>query len=339
MRNKAVSASHQSGKCLLAWKAIAKWLRSGYFFALVVLISFLFVLYYGFDLYRDAFQHQRPFRWQDLGLSFGVLLIHLLAQVVVWQFIILKLGCKLSFRTVFQLLALANLGAYVPGRIWQMTGLFYLADKEQIPKKVTGTALLLSNALNLGAGALVFLVSLSFGFARATTATVVWLILVVIVSMLVSHPQVIQGALNLLLGWLGRSPVQFQLCWRDVLLFVSLYGMTWLLYGGSLVLLAGAMTAVSPEMIPRFMGAGAASYVPGYLAFVVPGGLGVREATLSGLLVSYLPLQTAIAISIFSRLLLVAAQALCAVVALLFRWIDQLSDREEQRCQHVGKPK
>lgn len=325
MGNKTTSKSGKATKLLEIRRTVIQWLSSGSFFALVVLASFIFVLHYVYDLYRHGFRHPWQFDYTSLGLSFSLLLVFLLGQTLVWKMIVAKLGYQISGKTAFQIMSLANLGAYVPGRIWQVTGLFYLASRENIPKSISGTSLVLSNTLTLSSGALIFLASLALGRNRTTPEVIAWLCVIIAVSLLLSYPKIIQWALNLVLKRLGKTPVHFQFEWRDVLMFLLIYSGTWLLYGMSLVLLLKVRVNISLEMVPGIVGANAASYVLGYIAFIVPAGLGVREVTLSGLLAQCIPLQTTVAVSIFFRFWSVAAQALYAVVALFIRRAEHRS--------------
>ena len=65
------------------------------------------------------------------------------------------------------------------------------------------------------------------------------------------------------------------------------------------------------------MGANAAAYIIGYAAIFAPGGIGVREVTLSGLLAQVMPLELAAAIAVIARFWFLGAQLVSALLALI----------------------
>ncbi len=63
----------------------------------------------------------------------------------------------------------------------------------------------------------------------------------------------------------------------------------------------------------------AISWEIGFLSFVTPGGLGVREGAVTLMLSPYLTADLAIAVALLSRLVWMACEALGALVLLPFR--------------------
>jgi len=62
-----------------------------------------------------------------------------------------------------------------------------------------------------------------------------------------------------------------------------------------------------------------AAHIVGVLAFIVPAGLGVRESILALLLVSYMPMDQAVLISLITRLWSTVADSYVLAAVLVFR--------------------
>ncbi len=85
------------------------------------------------------------------------------------------------------------------------------------------------------------------------------------------------------------------------------------LFGMSLVLITVQLTAISPELAFRMVGVMAASWLLGFISFVVPAGIGVRDAAMMALLLPILGEPWAVVVPVLSRLLWVLAD-LCNLV-------------------------
>ena len=63
----------------------------------------------------------------------------------------------------------------------------------------------------------------------------------------------------------------------------------------------------------------AGAYVTGFVAFFVPGGIGVREGILGFLLGSVMPVGVALVVAVSSRLLVTGIELLCVLLTLTGR--------------------
>jgi hypothetical protein len=95
-----------------------------------------------------------------------------------------------------------------------------------------------------------------------------------------------------------------------------LYLCAWLVYGLAFFLFTRSITFIDPSYIFSFFGIFAGAYIIGLIAVFVPGGLGVREGILAGLLSAFFPFPVAVAIAFGSRIWITAAELLCVVIAL-----------------------
>lgn len=85
------------------------------------------------------------------------------------------------------------------------------------------------------------------------------------------------------------------------------------LFGMSLVLITAQLTVISPAVAFSIVGIMAASWLLGFVSFVVPAGIGVRDAAMMALLLPILGEPWAIVVPVLSRVLWVLAD-LCNLV-------------------------
>ena len=97
----------------------------------------------------------------------------------------------------------------------------------------------------------------------------------------------------------------------------ELYGAVWLLVGTSFWLTALAFVAVPTADVPRYFGAFATAWVVGLVAIYAPGGIGVREAVLVGLLRGKIGSADALVVAAASRLVLTFVDLVGAAVGYL----------------------
>jgi uncharacterized membrane protein YbhN (UPF0104 family) len=89
--------------------------------------------------------------------------------------------------------------------------------------------------------------------------------------------------------------------------------LSWLAYGAAFWCVTRGLLGSTSLSFATAAGVFALGYVIGLLAVVVPGGVGVREAVFIGALTPAIGAGPAVAVSVASRLLLTATEALAAV--------------------------
>ena len=243
----------------------------------------------------------------------------------VWKVIILSLHKDVSFRKAFKISYLANLGRYIPGKIWQMFGVIYLGKKEGITEEEAMTSFGLTQVFAIPSA---FLSSLIFlgaypkvlaQYADApflSTGVIVAAGVVLILSLLiVIFPRVLEGALNRMFALAKRPPIHLRL---NKSLAAAIYGgyfLAWSLYGLSFWLFVKGITVQATPLLPM-AGIFIIAYQIGYLFLFAPGGVGPREAVMTMMLAPFFGAGVPAAIAIAARLWLIAAEAISAVVAL-----------------------
>jgi hypothetical protein len=248
-----------------------------------------------------------------LIVSMVLVLAVFLYLVGLWARLAQHLGAgHLAFSIAVRVFFVANLGKYIPGKVWQVAGLGYLAAREGLVPSRALFAAGLNQAFSLCAGVALGALYLAFGTTVPRGAWVVALGSVVLVLGLVGSRQVHSGILRFLArrgrvdpAWTMTSPPRFALGW------FALHVVAWVGYG-----LAFCLLWVSFRPLPggvqvlMAMSAFPAAYILGYVAFFAPAGVGVREGALVALTAPLLGPADATALAVIARVWLTVLELL-----------------------------
>lgn len=268
------------------------------------------------DQVRD-FPWRADAAWLALGTAWAV--GALVVTAVVWVRLFRSLGERISCSHGLAAWFGSNLGRYVPGKVWQLSGLaVYLKGRGHSATAALSSAVVaqvLTLLTGVAAGALLGLQWL----ARAAGSLVGLAALVLLLGLL-AHPAVVRRATALAGRWLGEESARGvavpprELLWGGL----AMLG-TWVMYGlGFWCLLRGL---VGPEATPNLAactGIFAASYLIGYLVLVAPGGLVVREGAMAALLTGLAaqPAAVAAVVAVAARVWVTVAELAGAGVSL-----------------------
>src|SRR5436853_485044 len=130
-------------------------------------------------------------------------------------------------------------------------------------------------------------------------------------------------------SWLGRlvnaAPPLEPLALSAVFASTLLTVLSWWTYGAALWMLARGLLPAAPLPLTSAVAAFTLGYVLGLLALFAPGGVGVRELVLIGLLAPALGSGGAVAVSLASRVLLTVLEGAAALVTFPLRHRPQES--------------
>ncbi len=210
-----------------------------------------------------------------LALGYGV-------SAALWGRIVADLGGpRLSVVDSVRLFMIANLGRYVPGKVWQIAGLAALARRKGVPAATATGAAVLGQGISLVAATGVGLVALLAGPPGWRRWGWVGVGAIGLVVVLTAIPAVFRAGAGL---WfrLVRQEVPPGLRSVHGLQWLALYGVAWVIYAVAFWMLAASFgRGADPALVGS---AFAAAYVVGYIAIFAPAGAGVREVSLVALL-------------------------------------------------------
>ncbi len=211
--------------------------------------------------------------------------------------------------------ARSMLARYVPGNVLMFVGRAVLAEAHGVPKRVTLAATVYEVVLAVAAAALLAVVALLDIGSASAVGPVAWLVLAVPLAVLLMHPRVFGPASAWTLRRVGRERLQALLPFGRVMMMVSWYLVSSALIGFSVW---AFMRGVGGPDIGDPVGVASGfllAFVVSMAVFIVPSGLGVRDAMLALVLARQVPGGVAIALSIGSRLFLIAIELVFVIVA------------------------
>jgi len=204
----------------------------------------------------------------------------------------------MSASEVIPLYMVANLGRYVPGKVWQIAALATLARQRGIPAATATAAAMVLQGIAIASALLVGVGSL---WTLADGAAWRWAVPAGVVGALVVGltPTVFHFVTE---TWfrVTRTPEPPTLEPADALGWLVLGLLNWVVYAAAFwVMVEGLGLDVA---FFATSSAFAAAYVVGYLAIFAPAGVGVREASLLALLSPQLGAGTAGAVAVIARI-------------------------------------
>jgi len=248
-----------------------------------------------------------------LAASLGVVILTYVIQIESWRRMLHGWDQRLSYPNAARAWTLANLGRYIPGKVWSVAGLVVLAERAGVRRSAAAVSAFAMQAVVLGTG----------------------VVLVAIATPHAASPLLLGGAVLAALAligvlawrrtaqWLGTladstSPLP-PLPLSAIVLSSSLMLLSWATFGVSFWMLIRGLISTAGVPLPAAMGMFALGYVMGLVALVAPGGLGVRDLALVGFLTPLVGSGGALAVSLASRVQLTLTEAGAAGAGLLLK--------------------
>ncbi len=207
------------------------------------------------------------------------------------------------------------LARYVPGNVWHIVGRVALAGSLGVSKGQVAASATVEQLLTLLGALAVFGLSLPLWGGDAGPAA--WMLLLVPAGLAALHPRI----LGALMAWAARRLRRPELAWPyrypTMLGIVGAYTLANLAAGVGLYVIVDGLTEVGPAQAALVVGASALAWAAGYLSFLTPSGLGVREAALTALLATALPLPVAVAASLAYRVALTLGEVIAVAASFL----------------------
>lgn len=268
--------------------------------------------------------HHWQINWWLLSLSVGIHLFAFAFFAQVWCLLMHGFGHRVPLRHGFKIAYIANLGRYIPGRIWPIFGMVYVARQMKISEPVAvaswGMALLFGMPPSFVVGFATVLLYPQMLASSLSTYVGLGMYLVAAATILISlmlifAPNKSLALANLCLRLIKRPPIEFNISMRDAVGVYLGYMIGWMIYGLAFWVFLHAITE-NPG-VPLLVGIGSfiIAYQIGYLAIFTPGGLGARELVMISLLTPYLgPLAAGVAVA--ARIWNTASDIIASVIAL-----------------------
>jgi uncharacterized membrane protein YbhN (UPF0104 family) len=271
------------------------------------------------DVWADAAPRLKNADLTDLALATAIIAAYYAAFVLGWMRILAAYEIRIPYRVALQAEMLSMLAKYVPGGVWtpaaRVVALRRFGVKET---PVVLASVLLEAGLSAVAGVGVFLVGLTL--VSGVDAPLLPLAAFGALVAFLLYPPVFAGVAGRLLRPFGAGEVK-PLPARTAFELIGFYALTWPLGGAALFFLLRSVGG-DPDVasIPFLGGTAAVGAIVAVLAVFAPSGLGVREASMYGLLLAVASEAVALGATVLNRLAITLVEALLLLVgALLIR--------------------
>ncbi|MFI2490428.1 lysylphosphatidylglycerol synthase domain-containing protein [Promicromonospora kroppenstedtii] len=318
-------AVHRSlpGRVLAALRS--PWVRSG-FLVVALGLALWYVLAHREALVRAAAGLSAA------GLALVVVLgvLYVWCTLLAWRAILADLGSPLPLRGAVAVFGISQLGKYVPGGVWNVVAAAEVGAGHGVPRRRSGTSMLVAVAVSVASGAAVGAVALPFVSAGALDAWS-WVGWAAPGVVLVLAPPVLNRLVGLAL-WVGRRDApEHPMTWGGLGRAAAWSVAGWLVAGLQLwVLCAGLGLPLTARTFALATGGWALAWTVGFLFVLAPAGAGVREVVLAAVLAGSLAGPSA-------GLAVVVSRVVLTVVDLAFAGAGLLLARSSRRI-HAGSP-
>lgn len=296
----------------------------------IILVGIIF-----YFLFRNLFANWSEFEKLKPHFNFSYAALAFLAVMAAWVMsawcwgrVLNAFGHQVPYRDVFVIYFKANLGKYLPGKIWQIVGSAYFAADKGIPEGASITTSLIGQAYSVLSGISLFAASLLFGlieFGADINLLFKWSALPVLVALLLVavRPDLGQPLMNWAMRLIKRQQVTIRLPITRAAELFFLYLICWFIFGLGLWLFSNALTPVGIQLYIPLTAILAAAVAIGFLALFAPGGLGVREGVIALFLASLpgFPAPVPAAVAVGYRIIMTIAELIAFGLTWVIKWV------------------
>ena len=261
------------------------------------------------DVWSDAIPRLADADPLMLAAALLVLAAYYCLFVVGWRWILAAFGIRVPYQLALQAEMASMLAKYVPGGVWTpLARIMWLRRAGKVEStSLVLSSILLEAGLSAVAGILVFTGGLAA--VEAVDAPLMPLFAFGLVTAILLHPRVFTALARALFRRFD-APEPPRLPYRALVGLLAYYAFTWLVGGAALYLLLRSLAAdPGLETIPYLGGAAAVGAIVAVLAVFAPSGLGVREASMYGLMVVLVPAGVALGATVLNRFAITLVEA------------------------------
>ncbi len=225
-------------------------------------------------------------------LSSGLLFFHLFLAAWSWMLACRTAGTEISFKQAFNIHFLAQVGKYIPGKVWGAVGKVGLSKKEGIPSVHIGYALVLETLFIVSACLLMALPLVPDAAAKiglGTAGSVIAATMGALIILVTAHPGILKKVLKLAGKVMKKDMEVHDPGFINVLKLLPVYLLVFLSLGVAFFYFARSFGLELPPFKGLFLYPMAVGI--GFIAIFSPGGLGIREISLLWLILLIVPID------------------------------------------------
>jgi len=275
-----------------------------------VVTIFLFILHYALKNLNELKNVAISFNLYYLVASLLLTVFYVFNYSLIWQYITTKNGCGIELRKTITIRVSSEFGKYIPGRVLGLAMVLFFYEREKKSKKVVSYCLILEYLGTVVGAVFVFIGSVFFVDVTAFEPYKSAAAVLMAIFFVMMHPKILERCANAVLKRTKYGEVVFNITYMQVFVIILFNVINWVLLGIALFLLINAAYNIPIRQFVHVVGLLSLASFSGLIAILTPAGLGVREGIMIFLLADLIPMTVASVISVASRLLLVAAEAI-----------------------------
>lgn len=256
-------------------------------------------------------------RWSIVAGSGVIVLLTYGLLIQTWRVVVGGWGQQLSYPDAARIWTISNLGRYLPGKVWQLGAMAYLAQQRGVSGAVAAGSALVVTVINLIAGFVVAAVTGAelLGFSSLGIA-----LIAAAAAGVVLAPAAIPALVRLAARLLRRDAREIPaLPARSLWFAVVASAIAWVMYGIAFQLLTLGVLGSAPGATSLYIAVFTGSYVLGFVVLIAPAGLGVREVSMGTALANAgFAVSSATVLVIVSRLWLTVLELMPALLFLAY---------------------
>lgn len=289
------------------------WIAAQVVFVAAVLA---FLTYAVGDSWGEAAPRLRDASITDLAIAMVLLAAYYILFVVGWRWILRALDVHVSYGVALQAEMASMLAKYVPGGVWTPAARVIWLRKAGVTAAtpVIVSSILLEAGLSAIAGVGVFVIGLAaIGGADAPLVPVVGFALVVAILL---HPRVFHWIAVRAFRPFGGIELP-RMPYRTMVGLIVYYALSWVVGGAALLFLLRALGGDAGAEAIVFLGGVAAVGAIVAVLSALPSGLGVREATMYGLLLAVASPGVALGAVVLNRIAITVVEAVLLLAGIV----------------------
>lgn len=229
-------------------------------------------------------------------------------------------GTRITFPKTYWAYFITQLSKYLPGGIWIFPGRVVALRRHDVGFAASSAAMLVELCLLVFAGIVVFVPYWLIVGVEQTSITWWSVVLVIVPIAVFLNPAVFNYVFTRLLVLMGKADVRVYLSFRRLSLILLIDILFWLVTGAGFYFLVASVQPVPISSWLALTSAFSMAWVIGFLAFLTPAGLGIREGALAVLLTPLLPPPLPALIALLARLWWTVAELISVALAMLVGW-------------------
>lgn len=250
-----------------------------------------------------------------LTIGIGCFILFYFLRGFIWFCLLKERNYQLPLKQATYLWAISELKRYIPGNIWSILGRTILFSEKGVKKRDTGILLIIEAQIFILSCLIISLLSIPFFltyFLKNLPFQPYLLGIATITILGISLAYIYNRSFFKKLPFLPRFHPQN----TAFLILVSAIGL--IFFGLGYYFTISSIITLSLQLLPQLIGLFSLTILLGYLSFVTPAGLGVREGILTICLAKISNLSTSAFASLFARIILIFSELIFIIISHLW---------------------